>query len=362
MKVFLQDVRAFSIPLVRPINLSGRTLVHRTGLFIRLADASGRCGVGEVAPLPGFHQESLPECREALSRCMGETPAIEIGCDAPATEAINLKRALEGLAPFEAIPSLHFGLCMASINLLAGRAGVAPSRLMKRDCAEVIPVNGLVTGDPAGWAADVQAQVGRGCNLVKIKVGRNVDAERGALMALQRQHGRRLRLILDGNRSLAMDEATHLLAGLDADGIVYCEELLHDPAGLRRLEERTGIAMALDETLFEGDGSAALEQEWESVVVLKVDRLRGSVLRAAALAEAARQRGSVAVVSSAYNTPLALSFLVQLAAALECPHVGIDTWRWFPEALSGGLHFVPGGIGVADTWGGTLAAFESVLE
>ncbi len=362
MKACLQDLLEFSIPLERPIRLAGESLCDRAGLFVRLTDGAGRHGVGEIAPLPGFHNESLSQCRDALARHRDELSSIEIDWCPESGEPLNLGQALSALEPFETIPSLHFGLSMACINLLAACSGVHPARLMEGGADETVPVNGLVTGEPGDWAATIGEQVRRGCSVIKIKVGRDIEAEASALALLQKEYGNRLRLVLDGNRSLTPDQAGRLLAGLNRDHVLYGEELLQNPAELRDLQERTGIAMALDETLFEDDESAGLVEEWDSVVVLKADRLHASVVRAFALGTTARHRGAYSVVSSAYNTPLGLSFLVQLAAALHCPHAGLDTWRWFPGALADGLHSGSAGIDVAASWLNSTAAFDPFIK
>jgi len=159
-----------------------------------------------------------------------------------------------------------------------------------------------------------------------------------ALLLLLAQFNKRIQFILDGNRAWDSLQATSFLSAVPSSRILYCEEPLIDPRELPALQQQVGIPMALDETLSEAQQYGDLIHDWDSVFVLKPDRIEGSIETCLALAAAAHAKGNAVVVSSAYNTEVGLSFLAQLAAALHCPHAGLDTQRWFaPPAAPGNV-------------------------
>jgi L-alanine-DL-glutamate epimerase-like enolase superfamily enzyme len=238
---------------------------------------------------------------------------------------------------------------MALLNLRAARRGVTPAQLLDSAPLDFLPLNGLVMGPPDGWAAEVARCVDEGCRLVKVKVGRtDPRVEADALLALPAALRDEVDFIVDGNRAWTLEQAAAFLARLAPLSPRYAEELLTDPTDLPELQARSGVAMALDETLAEPERYADLIRTWPSHLVLKLDTVPGSLATGLELAATARRRGQTAIISSAFNTVVGWSFLVQLGAALHAPHAGLDTQRCFAPALSGTPDgFCAGGIDVA---------------
>ena len=342
MSAHLHALHAFRLPLQTPLVVGGQTLTERSGLFITLDDGHGARGVGEVAPLPGFHRGTTADCLTHLRTHRTRLDDLPL-------PASDFRLPTSDLLPFLPLPPLHFGLCMALLNLQAARRGVTPARLLDPAPLDFLPLNGLVMGPPDGWAAEVARCVDEGVRLVKVKVGRTDPAtEADALLALPAALRDRVEFILDGNRAWQLDQAEAFLATLAPLSLRYGEELLADPVELPELQLRSGVAMALDETLSEPEHYAHLIRTWPSHLVLKLDSIPGSLATGLALAAAARQRGQAAIISSAFNTVVGWSFLVQLGAALHAPHAGLDTQRCFaPELSCTPDCFRDGGIDVA---------------
>jgi len=354
----LHALHAFRLPLQTPLVVGGQALNERSGLFITLDDGHGARGVGEVAPLPGFHRATTADCLALLRShrtLLHDLPLPPADFRLPTSDLPKAPRHC-GVLPFLPLPPLHFGLSMALLNLLAARRGVTPAQLLDPAPLDFLPLNGLVMGPPDGWAAEVARCVDEGFRLVKIKVGRTDPAtEADALLALPDALRDPVEFILDGNRAWALDQAEAFLATLAPLSLRYGEELLADPTCLLELQARSGVAMALDETLSEPERYADLIRTWPSHLVLKLDSIPGSLVAGLALAAAARQRGQATIISSAFNTVVGWSFLVQLGAALHAPHAGLDTQRCFaPELSCTPDCFRDGGIDVARSHVNTL--------
>ncbi len=361
MNIRLRALHEFAIPLVEPIVMRGSTLRERTGLYITLTDDAGGEGIGEIAPLPGFHSESRSDARRSLSDWLSGDlcPHLVPNDEAPRDELLT--DIFRGLHELASIPSLHFGLSMAVVNLLADRRGIRPGQLLGDAPLARVRVNGLLAGAPQGWSAACSQYVKQEPTVIKVKVGRDtLEAEARALCGLQEAYGDRVSFILDGNRGWSYAQAELFLKMVSKVRIPYGEELLKDPWELPRLQRESGILMALDESLFVPGKYSGLIRDWRSVVALKPDRIPGSLVRCLQLAELMQRRGGAAVVSSAYNTPIGLSFLVQVASAMGCPHAGLGTYRWLPDTITTGL--VPGKDGAVDaetSWVNALDGLSS---
>ncbi|NQU38928.1 MAG: o-succinylbenzoate synthase [Lentisphaerae bacterium] len=330
MTARFESLHEFRIPLRNELVVGGRSVGEREGLFITMATADGARGVGEIAPLPGFHKETVADCLQLLKAHQSVLNELPLPADGAA-----LSTLFEALAPFANLPSLHFGLSMAAVNLQAVRRGVQPAEWLDAAPLTRLLVNGLVMTPPAQWLTDGQRLADEGFRVIKIKVGRAAARdEAAALLALHAQLGDRVQFVLDGNRAWTPSEADGFLSQIHSLPLLYCEELLHKPAELAALQARSGVAMALDETLFDAAPPADLISQWPSVLVLKLDRIQGSLATGLQLAAAARERGQPAIVSSAFNTLVGWSFLVQVAAALHGPHAGLDTQRCYSAALT----------------------------
>ncbi len=328
MNLNLVSVHHYALPLLRPIVVGGRSISSREGIFVTV-ERKGHYGFGEVAPLPGLHTQSMDDCIVALR---AGWPLVEDGDAWDRDGRLDVAALYRQLLPLADIQPVHLGLAMAVLTVAAACQGTTPAELMGTRPLTHVPVNGLVTGKPGEWHDAVHALYGQGFRTVKVKVGRSPLAEeKRAFDELTASRPGDLALILDGNRAWTPDEAAAFFEAIDCAGISYAEEVLRNPDDLPGLQARTGVAMALDETLADVEAHADLVRDWDSVVVLKPDRIRASVQGAAFLAARARTRHQKAVVSSSFQSPVGLSFLAHAAAAMQVTHAGLDTARGFED-------------------------------
>ncbi|HOX24276.1 MAG TPA: o-succinylbenzoate synthase [Candidatus Krumholzibacteria bacterium] len=313
-------------PVELPLQVGGREVTERVVLELRLEDARGRTGGGEAAPLPGLHVEhvdSLPALLPAARRLLAD--AIAAG----PTGYPDLLSSLAALEAWRALPpSLRCGLEGATLDLLA--AGGEPAALLGLPVGDVSPACFLSDGT----VADITAELaGRGC--LKAKVGRD-DRQREVARLRELRHalGDAAELRLDANRAFTLDEA---LAFADAVRDLHprwIEEPLRDPRELPAFATRSGLAVALDETLREPDGADFAIADGVVAWVLK-PALFGvhGTLEAFRRAAAAPGR-PVCVVSSSFEGPRGLTLLGVLArCAPGRPAPGLGTARWLGTAL-----------------------------
>jgi o-succinylbenzoate synthase len=269
----------------------------RKTAFLRVADGP-HAGFGECAPLAGLHRESLDDCIEAIERWSdGELEFDEM----PPSAAFAASCAIETAEGFCTRP--------------AGPVAVAA---FFSGCADDID--------------DAVAHMLRTHRSVKLKIGRASEADDRALIGRVLELLPDARLRLDGNRRLTEAECAARVHGFDAERFEYLEDPLVDPSRLASLSARTGIAVALDETVVDASAAAhALRDELarEGCVAAWVLRmsLLGPLARVRALAREAELRGAHAVLSTAYESSYTLRLAAHLAGSLpnaRCAH-GVGT-------------------------------------
>ncbi|KAK9837268.1 hypothetical protein WJX81_002656 [Elliptochloris bilobata] len=265
LRVKLASLQRYALPLAAPMTMcpnptsdpaEAPLTTWRAGLLLRVyvAEPGGReaCGIGEIAPLPGLHAESLAEA----------------------------------------------------------------------EAAAAVAVNGLVACEGASaCAAEAARLVSAGFMTLKIKVARLSDPleDAAAVAAVRAAVGPSIRLRADANRRWSLQEAIAFGRAAAASDLEYVEEPVRDPTDLPAFYAATGVATALDETLdalLAGAASGPAQGAGLAAVVVKPAVVGGFEV-AAAVARWAARAGVRVVVSSAFESSVALAQYAHLAAALE---------------------------------------------
>jgi O-succinylbenzoate synthase len=330
MKIARADIFRYALPLVRPLTLAGNDLTERRGYLVRLESDEGHVGWGDIAPLPGFSRETFEDAGSELRRVRSELVGSELP---PGLEVLDgeLGRWLwtHGLPP-----SVQCGVEMALLNLTAGSRAVSLARLLSEHALESVRVNALISHDN-----DVTEKVRQfkrdGYRAVKLKVGRrppedDIRRTRDAFHEL----GGDTTLRLDANRAWDFEEAVRFAEGISDCTLAYIEEPLADPSRLEEFVTRTGLRVALDESLVGLTPSRLNDYSFVSAVVLK-PTLLGGFERSAQLARVAKSRDMKVVISSSFESSVGIAALAQLAAAFDTFNTpaGLDTLTYFEKNL-----------------------------
>lgn len=316
------QVLPYRLPLVAPVVWNGERQAEREGVLLRIEDAEGRVGWGDAAPLPGFSREALAEAGDALDALGG----------ALAGRAYEPRDLLPGGAVMAALdaasppPSARFALDLALADLAAQDRGRTLPQVLHPDPEVSLPLNGLITGTGEEAVETARQLAAAGYLAVKLKVGREkVEADVVTVRAVRAALPVAVALRLDANRAWTWAEAVAFARGVAGLALDYVEEPLAEPARMPELWHDTGLPLALDETLHEPGGEAAL-RGWATAAVLK-PTLLGGVARTLALAATARSVGVRPVLSAAYESGVGLRGVAALAAATGGAPAGLDTYR-----------------------------------
>ncbi|MDA1106241.1 MAG: o-succinylbenzoate synthase [Planctomycetota bacterium] len=269
---------------------SGRGLIEvRRGYFIRL-ESDGATGYGEVSPLPGFHAESLDEAMRGLVEALRAG-----GCPVAPSAAFGLSCAE---AMVDAELSDRFNL-------------VTPAR------EPLVRVNALFDGTAEEAAAVIKSGRFTGYRTIKVKIGRvSLEGDVALVKVLRSKLKSTQRIRLDANRLLDFDAAVELLGTIGPEKIEFVEEPLARPELLPELARRTGIPMAIDETLREADiVDDVLGAEGVTVQVVKPS-LMGRLEELEAIITRGTINGCDTVFSNLFESSFTLTLLGRVAAVL----------------------------------------------
>jgi len=295
-------------------------------------DGEGHAGIGETAPLPGLHRETIDEAEEQLlatARSL-ERASIPEGCH-------GLDGAFETWLGGRGLhPSVRTGLEGAVLTLLADRAGTDLPHLLAANPAAQVRVNGLLDGEPAEILEGAVRLAAAGYTALKIKVGRRDPRDEAHLVTSVRALVKpSVALRLDANRAWELAVALDFAWSVAPAGIEYLEEPLHDSTDLAGFVAHSPVPLALDETLLEFSPQAPPPLRGVAALILKTSVL-GGYERSLAWARLARRERLAAVVSAAFPSAVGMALDAAFAAAIgdETAH-GLGTSAALAEDLGG---------------------------
>ena len=358
MKPGFASIYRYSIPFVRPVPVRGSSLDTRDGLVIGLQTVDGRnTGFGEIAPLPGLHEETLHEALEQ-SRSLIASFDLSFG-------DLSFHDAGRNL-PENLFPSVRAGIEMSLLNLQSAACKTFPTFPGAQEPAKKLPLNALLFGNTSGVLTMADDYFRQGYRTFKLKVqAADPDLAVEQVLSLRTAFGNEIALRLDSNRSFSLEEACAFFKELPPDSIEYIEEPVADPLLIPEFFSRTGIRSALDESLWINPGI------WNDIphhclggMVLKPSRL-GSFSRTLNLALEAEAEGIGAVISAAYETGISLGSYARLGSIIstEPAACGLDTFRQLSrDILSDPIHAENGVFLAENTYRNSLRPNLSTLS
>ena len=319
MKIKRVHQSLYSLPLRASLPGTPKNQTERHGIIVGLESDDGAIGWGDIAPLEGFSIETLSEANAALSAYISELLELDIDRDLlPLKDSV-----LRSLAQADLFSSLRFGLETALLNLCALRSGVPWHRVLTNKYCDSITVNALANGDHV--ADDVHECIAQGFRHVKIKIGQLIPERAAEIVTNAVQAGGdRLVLRLDVNGAWNLDTAIRFGGLVQELPIEYIEEPVNSVSGIEEFIKRSAVSVALDESL------GVLDHVIKGVYAIIIKpTFRGGISGSLKLADDARCAGAIPIVSSAFESGVAMRALIQLAAVIgdrDMP-VGLDTYR-----------------------------------
>ncbi|MCE2573579.1 o-succinylbenzoate synthase [Motilimonas eburnea] len=279
-----------SLALKQPMNFAGLTLAQRELAYVCAFNTQLKRPVrAELAPLPGFSQETLDQAiDELVQAAQGNTQAL-----VSPSAAFTWDCLLHGITALP-VPT--------DIPLLQGQGTQLIQDYRELNCPDQIKLK------VARWQPSIELHT------------------INQLIALNPN----LRCRLDANQGWSLAQAQHFCHQLPPSHIEYIEEPCKHLADAIAALAPTGIKLALDEQLQQPQWPEP-EMRHPSIHALIIKpSLVGSFSRIKALLNLAKQHQQRVIISSAFESPYGLGLLSQLAKMWTPNEVpGLDTVKYF---------------------------------
>lgn len=218
----------------------------------------------EVAPLPGWSQESLDEALLHLQKGTF-SPSVSFG--------------LESLLLQKKFPNVHLDVGLCALHKLK-----------------------------------------TGCRALKLKIGHLGEVE---AIELIRKYVGRVPLRLDINRKYNLEKAKNVLGEFPEGAFEFVEEPLYDPAQIPELRKNCPHAFALDESLRDRPLDFCLDIAEHFIIK---PTLQGGIGSCCFIRDEGKKRGIISHLSSSYESPIGLRAIKHMAVCCNFPTeaMGLD--------------------------------------
>ena len=319
MKIEEIQIFTFQLPLLYPLQIGNTSVTSRSGAIVHLKTNTNFYGFGEASPLPGLHQENLDRVINQLV----EVKSLLLG-----THREKWFEVLKNLIKKDLSSCVQFAIESAILNIedqvkMSERNTVLPDPEHNN-----IYINALATGDDSTILQKIEQSISENYRAVKVKVGKKSAEEEFKLInTIRGIVDDKVTLRLDANQAWEFDEAVTYIQALKDVETEYIEEPLKNPANLPDLFEKTGLRIAVDESLINIPPVKIKSLTWINTLILKPSVI-GSVRKTLQYINLARELGLKVVISDTFHSGIGLSFLIRLASTItELTPMGFDTYK-----------------------------------
>jgi L-alanine-DL-glutamate epimerase-like enolase superfamily enzyme len=354
MKIDTVDVLHRWLPLTRPYTISRESISDVELSFVRI-HAGGLTGVGCASPAVEVTGESPADARAALDAAAHAL----VGHDA--REIGNVARVLE--REFSAAPAARAACDMALWDLLGQRLGVAVVDILGRAHRE-LPTSVTIGIQSTETALDAAREyVAQGFRALKVKLGRDVEAEVDRLRRLRALVGPQIAIRTDANAGY---DAATLRRYVDSTrdlGIEFCEQPVArgSDAGLDAFAPAERARFAADESVLDLADAGRLIEGSRRYGIFNLKLMKcGGITPAARIAHLAEGAGILLMWGCNDESRVAIAAALHVALASPATrYLDLDgSFDLASDVVEGGfvlehgmLHPAPG-AGLATRWVG----------
>ena len=305
----------YRLPLHEPLAWGKASVLndaHHVLLRVTLSD--GAEGWAEAPPRPTIYGETVESicaivAQELAPRLLGE-----------ALDERTLPKLTARMAQIANNQTARGSLDMALHDALATSRGVSLAEHLGavQERLRVSYILGI--GEEDAVLAEAARVVDQGVRVLKVKVGREWEADVARILRLREQLGPAVELYADANECFTPENAQRRLEGLGELGLLYCEEPL--PVELVReradLAARNALPVIADDSAF-GLRDLRRELALETFHILNIKTARTGYTESSAMLALAQAAGKGVMIGSQASTGLGT-----VRAALFAAKAGID--------------------------------------
>ena len=233
MKILKIESHPYELKFNTAFKTAKSNYKYRTGAIIKMY-IDDLIGLGEVAPLSGFHDESLLECYyglEAINQTISNIGNIT------SNELFDIFKLHA-----KEKPSLLFGLQTALLDILSQKRKVPLNKYLNNDCLDWVELNGVHTIHNPN----------ENFNIIKVKLGyNNIHDDIEMMNQISSSYESNVQFRIDVNGQLDLVKAIRFCKSMEQFNIEYIEQPLppKEFEDLSELRMHTEIPIAVDESL-----------------------------------------------------------------------------------------------------------------
>ncbi|MBM3198832.1 MAG: o-succinylbenzoate synthase [Chlamydiae bacterium] len=275
----------------------------RSSILLNITDEERNNGWGEIAPLPKWSKETLKDCLQQLNQKQYEIINIDW----------TAHSYLEELTKLELLPAVSFGLESALFSMLT-----PPSEY-------TVLTSALLMGSPQEVFEQARIRLEEGYTSAKLKVCNLTFAEAAFVINALKS---KFHLRIDVNRAWNTADSLLFFSQFPLDTFDYVEEPFQNPSDLAQFPH----PLAVDESFPQELSLTQLESFPTLKALIYKPTIQGGVLGCLSLHEWATRRGVSLVLSSSFESDLALAHVASIAHRLSISTpVGIGTYCYLKD-------------------------------
>ena len=228
------ELRHLNLPLIKPYALSYRTFESFEPYLVRIITDDGQVAFGEQHISPG----SSSETRAGGWSFLASSAAAMIGSDISAAfEQVNYKRSQSPVA------------AAALLNALDQLK--EPGQWTPQDDLHIPVLTAFSATTPEQIATELDEKIELGFRTFKIKVGKDVSADKERVRIIQDTLGERGTIRVDANRAYSARDAIEFSQVLDPDACELFEQPCdtYDWDGNGQVAQASPVPLMLDEPI-----------------------------------------------------------------------------------------------------------------
>lgn len=227
-----------ALPLVKPYELSFVELTAFDSIWVSAEDLEGHIGIGEAVPLPGYNWETHETICGALVQICDDADGVSVAT------IVDRCRAHKRRHPFAA------SAVMAALEM--------PRFLSLVTSNAQFPISAPVSSDRplSALRQAVEAQLDAGYGFIKVKIGRDLDAdEAAARCVLTEWPGRKFGVVFDANQGHTTAAAlafAGVLRQCASERLQWYEQPVNrdDWEGMEQICRTSRVPIVLDECIY----------------------------------------------------------------------------------------------------------------
>ena len=338
------NIIPYSLPFRQSWQTNRTNLSARIGWLVKMTDEANRYGYGDCAPLAEAGTEEDHIAYQQLLSQQSSLIGQSISC------------VLQQLPHQTPTPAARCAIETALLDLLSQAEQQPLRQYLNPNALGSIRVNSMLGPLATNILPLAQKAIQQGFNTLKIKIGMlAVQEDIRLLRQLIEQLPEHIQYRLDANGSWSYQDAELFIQSLAGLNIESIEEPLQQAnlIQLRHLQDKTHIALALDESINKFDLKTLLNAQAVKRLILKPTE-QGGLLPSIAFTKRASEHDTQVIITSSIESAIGIQATAQLAAALSdtsSTH-GLATSEWLvnnvatPPAISNGILHLNDKIGL----------------